>query len=274
MNLFEKALYFLQGKMECPIPFGWFHLLWIFLTLFCILILFFNRKKHNEKKLKLILFSYGIVALILEVLKQLIWSFNYDSITSSITWKYTWYSAPFQLCTTPIYVSIICLFLKKNKIRNSLFSYLAFYTILGSIVTIIMPESCFTKDILVNIHTMYLHCGSLVVSVYLLLSKEVKMNYKNLLKGFYIFLIFVLIANALNITFYNSGIIGTETFNMFYISPYFISELPVFNVIQENVPYTIYLISYIFLIFLGSNIVYAIASISKYTYKKVISEKH
>ena len=75
----------------------------------------------------------------------------------------------------------ICLFLKKGKIRDSLLSFLAFFTILGSISTILLPESCFVEDILVNIHTMWLHCGSFVVSVYLLMSGTVEINKKNLI---------------------------------------------------------------------------------------------
>lgn len=259
MNWFEKILYNLQGTMESPVPYGWFHLLWIFLTLASIIVLFLLRKKHNDKNLKWVLGIYGIITFILELLKQLIWAFNYDPNTLIVTWDYTWYAAPFQLCTTPMYVSIICLFLKKGKIRDSLLSYVAFYTILGSIMTIIIPDSCFTSDILINIHTMYLHCGSLVVSIYLLITKEIEINYKNLFAGFIVFLVFVFIANTLNITFYKTGIIGDETFNMFYISPYFISSLPVYNTIQESVPYIFYLMIYIISIYLGSNIVYFIS---------------
>ena len=40
---------------------------------------------------------------------------------------------------------------------------MSFVTILGSIMTIILPDSCFTADILINIHAMWLHCGSLIV---------------------------------------------------------------------------------------------------------------
>lgn len=274
MNWFEKLLYSLQGTMDTPKPYGWFHLLWIFLTITAIVVLFLLRKKYNEKQLKWVLGTYGIITFILEFTKQLIWSFNFDPSTLLVTWDYTWYAAPFQLCTTPMYVSLICLFLKKNVIRDSLLSYVAFYTILGSIMTIIIPDSCFTSDILINIHTMYLHCGSLVVSVYLLFTKEIKINYKNLLHGFIVFLIFVFIANGLNITFYKTGIIGDETFNMFYISPYFISSLPVYNAIQESIPYIFYLMIYIISIYLGGNIIYFLSTFIVFIRcKKILKEK-
>ena len=100
------------------------------------------------------------------------------------------------------------LFLKENKIRDALLSYLAYVTILGGGLTILIPTSCFTSDILINIHTMWLHCGSFVVSVYLLMSGRVKLNIQNVKKSLIVFLIFVGIALSLNIGIYNSGILN------------------------------------------------------------------
>ena len=160
MNSLEKILYMLQAQMETPVAYGWFHWMWIFFAVLSIIILFVLRKRYNNKQLKIVLGIYGIVALILELIKQIMWSFSYDEIKNIVIWDYQWYAAPFQLCTTPIFASIICLFFKEGKVRSSLLSYMAFVTILGSFMTMIIPDSCFTKDILINIHTMWLHCGS------------------------------------------------------------------------------------------------------------------
>jgi len=259
MNLFEKILLILQGEMNTPTSFGWFHIMWIILALLTIIFLYIRKDKHNERELKIVLGTYGIIALFLETLKQLIWSFNYDATLNLVTWDYQWYAFPFQLCTTPIFVTLICLFLKPSKFRKSLLSYLAYITILGSISTILLPESCFVSDILVNIHTMWLHIGSFVVSIYLLITKEVEVNYKNLLYAVLVFIIFAFIANYLNMVIYNIGLLNGETFNMFYISPYFISSLPVFDIIQQNVPYLLYLLIYVIEISLGGTIIYLIA---------------
>ena len=269
MNLFEKLIVFLQGEMIEPKAFGWFHISWLVLVIIAICILYKRKKYYSEKELKKVLGIYGVIALILEILKQIIWSFNYDHLTNIVTWDYEWYAFPFQLCTTPIFISIICLFLKNGKIRNSLLSYMAYITILGSISTMIIPDSCLVNDILVNIHTMWLHLGSFVVSVYLLMTKEVKINIKSLINGVVIFLIFVCIANFLNIFIYNIGILNGETFNMFYISPYFISSLPVFNIIQENVPYLVYLLTYILVLIMGSIIIYCISYFIEYIFNKL-----
>ena len=268
MNLFENVLYILQVKMERPTPYGWFHLMWLFITIISIVILFKARKRYSEKQLKTVLGVYGIVALLLEVTKQLIWSFNYDVATNAVTWDYQWYAAPFQLCTTPIFASIICLFMRKNKVRNALLSYMSFITILGGLMTIIIPDSCFTEDILINVHTMWLHCGSFVVSAYLLISGAVELNKKSLKNAIMVFLIFVLIAEILNIGIYNSGILNGETFDMFYISPYFTTSLPVFSFVEAHVPFVIYLLTYITAISCGGGIVYYISSKIKHIKEK------
>jgi len=259
MNFFEKLLYMLQLEMNTPKAFGWFHLMWIGITVVLLIILFKLRKRYNEKQLKIVLGVFGIIALIFEVIKQLIWSFNYDIVKDIVSWDYQWYAAPFQLCTTPIFVSIICLFLKESKIRNALLSYMAFVTILGGLITILIPDSCFVSDTLINIHTMWLHCGSFVVSVYLIMSGAVKLNKQSLINAFKVFIIFVLIAEILNVSIYNMNILNGEDFNMFYISPYFVSALPVFSTLQANLTFAIYLIIYIIAVCLGATVVYGIS---------------
>lgn len=268
MNAFEKILYYLQGTMEEPKPWGWFHLMWITLAIITLIFLYTKRKNYSDKQLKIVLAVYGIIALILEVTKQLIWSFNYDPATGLTSWSYQWYAAPFQLCTTPIFVSLICLFLKKGKLRDHLLSYMAYFTILGSISTILLPDSCFVKTIEVNIHTMFLHVGSFVVSVYLMMSGEVKPKKDNFFGALKVFTTFVFVALLMDVIVYKSGILNGETFNMFYISPYFTSVLPVFDKVQESVPYVVYLVFYIFALTVGASIIYSINLGAKKLLKK------
>ena len=255
----KNILALLETEFETPKPYGAFHLIWLGITIVAIILLFIKRNTASEKRLKWVIGIYSIIAFILEFLKQFIWTVEYNNVTNAFTWDYQWYAAPFQLCTMPIYVCLICLFLKKGWLRDSLLSFVAFTTILGSIASAIIPDALFVSDILINIHTMWLHLGSLVVSVYLLMSKEIKLNTKNLLRAIVVFLVTVVIANTLNIIVYNSGVLNDETFNMFYISPYFESTLPVFNNIYNMVPYPIFLIIYILALSLGSCIVYAVA---------------
>ena len=259
MKAFQKVLFALQADMQNPTPYGWYHWLWIVLGVVAVALLYSQRRHAGEKQLTWVLGVYGGVALLTELLKQLSWTLSVNESTGFLVLDYQWYAAPFQLCTTPIYVSLLCLLLKKGKLREHLLSYLAFITISGGLMTMLIPTSCFTSDILVNIHTMWLHCGSLVVSVYLLMSKTVPVTLKSLRYAAVTFLCTAGIALLLNVVIYHSGFLDGETFNMFYISPYFISELPVFSTIQQAVPYPVFLAAYLIALLLGSGIVYAVA---------------
>lgn len=267
-NPFERLLLTLQAEMTCPEPWGLFHWISLLLTFGIIAFLYTRKQKHSEEQLKVILGIYGVIALALEVGKQLIWSFNYDAATQVVIWDYEWYAAPFQLCTTPMYVCLACLFMKKCALRDALLSYVAYITILGSIAMMLLPESCFVSDILVNVHTTYLHFGSFVVSVYLLMSGEVSIQRQSLLHAMLTFAGFVMVAALLNEFVYRSGILQGETFNMFYISPYFSSELPIFNSIQPAVSSPVFITLYVVVLGLGGFLIYNIAFLIKCIWQK------
>jgi hypothetical protein len=93
------------------------------------------------------------------------------------------------------------------------------------------------------------------------MSGEIKLNKQRVRDAFCVFALFVVVALLLNIGIYQSGVLNGETFNMFYISPYFISELPVFNFIQENAPYPVFLCSYIFGLGLGSVLIFCVGKL-------------
>ena len=264
MTLFEKIILFLQGTMIEPQPWGWFHLMSLFLTAILVCGCWFIRNRHSEKQLKCILALYAVPTFILEVLKQISWSATVTTDVG-IIWDYQWYAFPFQLCTTPMIVCLVCLFLKKNIVRDALLSYVAFITILGSVAVMIIPSDCFIDEVLVNIHTTYLHFGSCVVSCYLLFSKEISVKINSYLKALAVFISFAMTANSLNILVYRSGILHGETFNMFYISPYFISTLPVFNQIQQEVPYLMFFGLYLLALSCGGLLIYSLS----YAFQKV-----
>ena len=256
---FEKFLLVLQTEMTRPEPWGAFHILSLMIVAIVIAVLYTRKDHHSEHQLKTILMAYSVVALTLELGKQLAWSFNYDIATQIVTWDYQWYAAPFQLCTTPAYVCLACVCMKKTPLRDTLLSYVAYITILGSMSMMLLPDSCFVSDILVNVHTTYLHFGSFVVSVYLLMSGEVPINRQAFQRAVFTFIAFVGAATILNEVVFQSGVLEGETFNMFYISKYFLSSLPVFSSIQPMVPHSVFLLVYMLALTIGGFIVHNVA---------------
>ncbi len=242
---------------------GWFHLIWLGLFVLCV-IAAVRKKSHSEKELKTVLLIYGIGSLILELTKQIIWTVEVDPATMTAVWDYQWYAAPFQLCTMPLYISLIAAALKPCGFRNALLSFLAFFTIVASIAVAFYPNTVFCTYVEVNIHTMYLHIGALALSCYLLISGQVKPTKKSVIHGFFVFLVVTLMALILDIVVYQTGLCQDESFNMFYISPYFPCSLPVLDQIWAyfiDRCYPAFLVLYLFALTAGGAIIFGIVSL-------------
>ena len=272
MNWFERMLWGIsEWKMTTPEPFGVFHLTSLAIAVLLLIVLL-TVGKNSDKKLKIILLTYAIIATIFETTKQLMWAMHYDELTNTVSWAYSWYSAPYQLCTTPIFASFIAALLPNNGVRKGLLSYMAFTTILGSLSFVFMPASCFVSQVEINVHTAFLHLGSFVLSMYLLISGIVEIKLENVFKGLIAFACFVIIALALDIIVYKSGMLdidGGDVFNMFYISPYFPCTLPVLSDIYASTPYAVFLLLYFVAIGLGNAIIFGISALCKLIVKRI-----
>lgn len=259
MNWFEKFFYAIdKWQMTEPHAWGWFHLLTLGIMI-ALIVLVCLVGKQTEKKLRIILLTYAITATVLEIVKQIIFSMHYND-DGTLYWRYQWYAAPFQLCTTPIIAAFIIVFVKNEKIRSAMAAYMAFITILGSLSVILLPDDCLIESVEVNIHTTFLHYGSFVISMYFLITGIVKIKLKNLLNALLVFLCFACFAYILNEFFYHTHILPDgQTFNMFYISPHFDCALPVLVDIQKKVPHLVFLLAYGVAVVLGSMIIYGIS---------------
>ena len=224
-EIIQKIIEFFKTEITAPQPYGLYHFGWILATIFIILILYKTRENHSETKFKIVVGTYVFIELILEIIKQIAYSVDIDS-TGLITWDYRWQAFPLQLCSTPMIIGLIVLFMKKSEKRSNLLTYISYLTILGSIVTVMFPWQCLSSIMFVSIHTMWLHCGSLVLSLFFIFTNEVEISLSAWKKSIPTFLFFVTIANTLNIIIYNLNVLDNgERFDMFYISPYFTSTL-------------------------------------------------
>ncbi len=240
----------LKTEMTRPEPWGIFHISWLVAA---VLLAWVLKRLKGEKVTERVFTIYGWTALILEALKQFSWSFTFTE-AGGLVFGYQWYSAPFQICTTPAYVCVLYNFVKSSRLRSYLRAYLAYFTLIASIMVALVPNTVFTNEILINVHTSFLHIGALFVSVWLLESNRVDAR-QDFLGGYKVFFIFVGIAQLLNIVVYNAGWLNGQTFDMFYISPYFISSLPVFDTIDRNASFAVFMLTYLFAFFLGGGLI-------------------
>ena len=243
MSFWIDVLRVMDTKMEEPVLYGWFHWIFLLLTIGATVYLCLCRKGDSPQMVRKIVFWMSAVALLLEVYKQVNYSFGYSDGT--ITFAYQWYVFPWQFCSTPMYVGVLAGIIKKGKIHDALCAYLASFSVFAGVCVMLYPEQVFIDVVGVNLQTMICHGSMIPIGAYLLATGHVKLEKKTLLKAVIVFVIAVLMATVMNEIAYVTGLLEEHNFNMFYISPHCDPSLPVYSLVQQVVPYPWSLIAYV-----------------------------
>lgn len=244
MKLLENFLLFLDSKMTIPTSYGVFHIIFLIIVATTSFLLCKYFKDCSKSTFKRIIFITWILIFILEIYKQIIFSFNYDN--ESIIWDYQWYAFPFQLCSTPLYILPFIFLFKDGKIQQAAIAYTATFAFFGGLAVMIYPGDVFIDTIGINLQTMIHHGSQVVMGLFCLFHERKRLNFKYYIKGILTFLILLTIAVTSNIIVYNifQKLSIDETFNMFYVGPYFPSTLPLLSIIYPLVPYIVFLLLY------------------------------
>lgn len=241
VTLFEMFLKFLDGRMDTPTLYGWYHLLCLAITVGLCVLVFLKARNISDKTFNLILGLTAGALLLLEVYKQL--NFSYD--VSTDTWSYQWYAFPFQFCSTPMYVMLVASLITNGKVKDSLCSFMATYGLFAGAAVMFYPGDVFISTIGINIQTMIHHGMMVVIGVFMYVSGRAKLSHKTILKALPAFVVLVTIAMTANILYGQFGD-PEQTFNMFYISPYYECTLPVLSMFYGQVHYVVFLALYVF----------------------------
>lgn len=243
MEFLEGLLRVLDAEMKTPQSYGWFHLLWLGITfLSTVALCLWHRKSGDERRVRNVVFGVAVTVIILEIYKMINYSFSYED---GITFDFQWYAFPWQFCSTPMYVGLLTGIIRKGKVHDSLCAYLATFAVFAGTAVMIYPGDVFISTIGINIQTMICHGSMITVGIYLLYTGYVKLEHKTILKALPVFACTVLIAMILNEVAYYTGLLETDSFNMFYISRHLESTLPVYSLIHNSVPFPINLVIYI-----------------------------
>lgn len=242
MNWFEKFIYALQFKVEEPPLFGWFHLTFIAIIAVIVAIVIILRKKISRKAVNNTMLTVGIFLLISEIFKQCIHAM--DVVDGMAEWNYSWRVFPFQFCSVPMYLYIIAGIIRKGKVYDTILCFLATFALFGGLAVSIYPSTVLSATLYNSLHTMIWHGSLLIIAVMLLVTGTVALSFKSVFKAGIVFVIILVIAQAMNFTWHFLGD-PDKTFSMFYISPYYKCDIPVLHDIKEKAPYIVFIISYI-----------------------------
>lgn len=243
MELLTEILNVLQARMETPQPYGWFHLLFFAASIAGGILLCVFCKNDRPAKARAIILTASVISLLLEVYKQIVYTYTVQDGT--IVADFQWYAFPWQFCSMPMYTGLIAGLLPKGRVHDSLCAFQATYGLFGGICVMLYPVQVFIPMIGINIQTMVWHGLMVAVGIWMLGSGYVKVEHKTILRALPVFGCTVGIAMILNEIAHFTGLLETDVFNMFYISPYCDPSLPVYSIVQQYVPYPWCLILYI-----------------------------
>lgn len=242
MSFLQNILRFMDLDMETPGLYGWFHLLWLLITVAIAVYLCVCRKGDSPQTVRRIVLITAVVVAVLELYKQINYSFSY---TDGINYDYQWYAFPFQFCSTPMYVGLLAGLTRKGKVHDAACAYLATYSVFAGVCVMLYPATVFIATIGINVQSMICHGSMIWIGAYLLATGYVKVEHRTILRAIPVFAVCVALAVIGNEIAYRSGLLETETFNMFFISPYCEPSLPVYSLVQGVVPFPWSLVIYI-----------------------------
>jgi len=276
MNLFEKIVNIIAITGKTPTSYGIFHFISVAVVLLVCILLCKKYKDCNDKTIRIICLISWITMLLLEIYKQVVFSFKYNN--GDRYWDYQWYAFPYQLCSTPLYVLPFIVFLKNGKVRDSLIAFMATFSLFGGLAVYAFPNDVFINIIGINFQTMIHHGLQVILGIFLLVHNRNRLDKVFFIKACCVFLVLLASAVLLNEVVYASlkanG--NSESFNMFYISQYFDCTLPLLNIIYKEVPYFVFFLIYclgfiligFIILFVASRIVKLVNNRGNYENKK------
>ena len=238
-----KIYEFLKTPMTIPSLYGWFHILFIVLSLLAGVLLCITHKKGDDARVRRAVFVTGVIVALLEVYKMFI--FHHKVEWNVMSFDFQWYVFPFQFCSTPMYIALLTGLFRRGRVHRSLMAFLATYAIFAGVCILVYPGIVFTSTLGLNIQTMICHGSMLSIGIYLYGSGYVKAEHKTLLCALPVFASCAGIALALNEIIYYTVDLGNDSFNMFYFSRHFPGTLPLYSDLQKMVPYPVALVVYL-----------------------------
>ena len=246
---FWESLYnfFFYSMGEAPPLYGAFHIFFCLMTVVFTVLVCKLYMKSDDKSLRKLIFILWVILAVLEVYKQVYYSIGVTD--EGFTHSYQWSMFPFQLCATPLYTLPLIAFLPNGRVREAIISFVATYALFGGLVVMIYPGDVFLHVLGISLHTMIHHgiqCGIGIFFALKTITEAKKTKKRFLIEALVVFAIFIALALIVNVVGHYvlvaSG--NNQIFNMFYISPFHDTTLPVLSLFN-SAPYPVILLLYL-----------------------------
>jgi len=222
------------------------HVLALCIPGFILCIFFFGlgiKLRNNKKAADATMFLLGLVLALAELYKQI--CFN-KMRGFSFGEGYAWQIFPWQLCSVPMFISLVMPFVKNKNRRDVLIAFMAVFGMIGGFAALfINQQNLFTwKDVGIYVHTILWHLILMMLGFfsigYLSIGKgSYRRNVRVWAYTYLMLIIFSGIAQAIN--FIIPTVLGVDSCqaiytNMWYISMYYDSTVMILTGIWNLSP--------------------------------------
>lgn len=232
-------------RMDMPARYGVFHLVFTAILLAVTILAVWCLRRTNEKQNRVVLGLVGGFLLATEVYK-IVFHLTVD--------PYDWGffgCFPFQLCSVPMYLCIVCALCKNERINGWLYECMFCVNMFGGIMAFLEPSGIQHTYVTLTIHAYIWHMMLVFVGLYLYASRRVCMKPRAYFKGIAVFFGTCVLAQVFNLVF-------AGEVNCFYISPYVQSPLAVFKDIYAACGWVVNMVLFILGLSIASAAVYGI----------------
>lgn len=251
----------------------------LFLIFIYPLMFYLGRKARTNDKIRdYFTMTMGLILISTEIYKQILFAYHYN-----FEGDYHWSLFPFQLCSIPMYTSAIMPLARNEKLRKSLFSFMALYGMLGGLSVTLYQTSVLTReDYSLDYQSIIWHFALIALGIYSATYLNIgSLSFKKSLKlyqyGTFAFLGFLILAEIINLLIvlnhgYNEFTAGG---NMFYISMFMFNlDIPVLSTITSTCGWYVGFIGYTFVLMLGAFVIFsAYYGLNKLTLKILANQK-
>ena len=170
-----------------------------------------------------VIFVCGLILALMEVYKQ---GFLYYIENGG---RFDWWYFPFQLCSVPMYLCLAFPFLGSGRAMRTTAVFLRDFGLLGGIMALAVPPGLMHPYWTMTLHGFFWHFILIFVGLYCSFCGLCDDTVRGFLRALPLFFACCLIATVINIA---AG--PASNADMFYISPYYPSTQPVFDMIAAR----------------------------------------
>ena len=249
-EILDKALEATAWEMTPPPAYGTFHLSFAIIGIALCFLLGYKLRNISERGNKIVLFSTGAFLILTEIYKQLFYYF-YMANPEGIN-QYDWWIFPFQLCSVPMYLCIIAVFLKPGPVQNGIYGFMTTYNLLGGFMAFIEPSGITHSYWTLTLHAYIWHMSLIFIGIYLIMSGRCAKTKKDFLHAAITFVVLCAVAFCINLILWTPA--GGDI-NMFFVGPRN-SPLVIFSDIAKNFGWYVSTALYIPTVTLGAFLVF------------------